>query len=77
MADEKKELLKTVRKKKETNFKLLNTRKRNKIHETDFVAIGFRIIFTVATVSKTVCGRNRHINKTSKLNSINVYCNLY
>jgi len=56
MTDEKEEFLKTARKKKETNSKLLNARKRNKFYETDFVVIGFRIIFTVARVSKTVCG---------------------
>jgi len=43
-------------KKNETNFKLLNAMKRNKIYETDFVAIEFCIIFTVGRVSKTVCG---------------------
>jgi len=52
----RKKFLKIVKIKNEANSKLLNARKRNKIYDTDFVAIGFRIIFTVGTVSKTVCG---------------------
>jgi hypothetical protein len=42
--------------KKEANSKFLNVKKRNKIYETDFVNIGFRIIFTVDSVSKTEFG---------------------